>query len=122
MAVAVTGCLLVVGACTTSETTTVAPSRAALLGKSEQELVACAGQPQRRIQEDAAVVMVSVNEADALERSFAGSKGSLTGLHHGCKARVTLREGKVADAQFNPFPTGSGASDHGERIFADCVP
>jgi hypothetical protein len=69
-----------------------------------------------------ATFFLDVNRAGPLDRTFAGSNGSISDIRHGCEASITVQEGKVATVQYRPFPEGSGAYDHCEAIVRHCVP
>lgn len=93
-----------------------------MIGKSEAGVIACAGQPVKRVVTDAVVQLVYRNEPDVLECSFPMAKGGMTCPHHRCDAFVVRQEGKVADVECHPSPAGSGARDHCDRIFIPCLP
>lgn len=115
-------CLGGLAACATDSRSASLAARQAMIGKSEADVIACAGQPVKRVVTDAGVQLVYRNEPDVLERSFPMAKGSITCPHHRCDASVLLHEGKVVDVEFHPSPAGSGACDHCDRIFINCGP
>lgn len=94
----------------------------ALLGMEEQDILACAGPPLRRVTQGEDTVFLYVQRADTLGRTFAGSKGSVSDIRHGREADITLQAGKVTNVRYRPFPEGSRASDHREAIDHNCVP
>src|SRR5262249_49790952 len=66
------------------------PIGKAMLGKSKQELVACAGNPLQDTRTTEGIVLSYYKEAPMFEESFASSKASRPGVHHGCWARVLM--------------------------------
>ena len=92
-----------------------------LLGKSEQDISACAGDPKRRIEDGRGVRLIYRDEPTMLERSFPSARGTVTCPHHGCEAHVLLENGRTAQVEYHPFPEG-GDCDHCDRIFARCNP
>ncbi len=93
----------------------------ALMGKTKQEVVACAGQPLRESESGEVKVLIYYKEAETLERAPVGSKTSIPGVRHGCRARVLLKEDRVASVQYEPVPDYMAAYDHCEGIFAPCT-
>lgn len=97
------------------------PGSRALIGKSELEIITCAGQPNNRRHDQKGDVLFYLRRPGALERSFPGSRASQACPDHGCEARLYVRGGKVAEVEYYPFPDQSGACDHCETIFRNCV-
>ncbi len=93
----------------------------ALMGKTKQEVVACAGQPLRVSESGEVKVLTYYKEAETLERAPVGSKTSIPGVRHGCRARVLFKEDRVAGVQYEPVPDLMTAYDHCEEIFAPCT-
>jgi len=91
------------------------------MGKTKQEVVACAGQPLRESESGEVKVLTYYKEADTLERAPVGSKTSIPGVRHGCRARVLLKEDRVAGVEYEPVPDDIAAYDHCEEIFAPCT-
>jgi hypothetical protein len=96
--------------------------RSMLIGKSEQEISACAGEPRRRFEEGEKMRLIYRNEPTVLERSFPSARGTVTCPHHGCEARVILQNGRTAQVEYHPFPNADGDCDHCDRIFVRCSP
>jgi hypothetical protein len=109
-------------ACRTSPEAESFSTQQALLGMEEQDILACAGPPLRRVTRGEETVLLYVQRADTLDRTFAGSKGSVSDIRHGCEADITVQAGKVTNVRYRPFPEGSGAYDHCEAIVSKCVP
>lgn len=106
--------------CATDQHESASFGKRVLVGKSDADVIACAGQPTRRVTQGTRVELVYRNEPSALERSLPMGKGSMAGPYHGCEASVMVREGRVTDVEYHPFPESSGAGDHCDRIFTTC--
>jgi hypothetical protein len=97
------------------------PAQRALIGKTKQALLACAGQPVvERVKGDQ-VQLVYYREASQLEESFAGSKSSFAKVHHGCRATIVLQEDRVSEVRYENEPSSYREEDHCEDIFEPCV-
>lgn len=92
-----------------------------LLGKSKQELVACAGNPLQETKTAEGAVLAYYKEAPMLEESFSFSKGSRSGVHHGCWAHLLMGDDRVAGVEYRSVPRSVDATDHCEEIFHTCV-
>lgn len=92
-----------------------------LIGKTKQELIACAGFPIRENERDDTVELIYYKEASLLEESFPGSKGSVARVHHGCRATVQLRENRVMEVQYHSIPDSYHDEDHCDEIFESCA-
>ncbi len=98
------------------------PAQKALIGKTRQELIACAGTPvSERAGEERTAVMYYYREASQLEESFPGSKSSFAKVHHGCRATIVLDQDRVADVRYESDPSSYQDEDHCEEIFDRCV-
>jgi hypothetical protein len=122
LAVSALGSLLGLSACQSLPTSEPYQGEKVLVGMAEEKLLACAGPPLRRVTQGEATFFLYVNHAGPLDRTFPGSKGSISDIRHGCEASITVQEGKVATVQYRPFPEGSGAYHHCEDIVRHCVP
>jgi hypothetical protein len=98
------------------------PSGERLIGKSRQDLLACAGNPLHVIPVSDGTVFRYYKEAPMLEESFVGSKGSKAGIHGGCWAHVLLSEDRIAGVEYRPVPETLKATDQCEEIFRSCIP
>jgi hypothetical protein len=98
------------------------PAREALIGKTKQEILACAGQPLKESFEGDRARLIYYGEAEALEGSFPISKGSVPTVRHGCEAVLTLREDRIVEVHYVAIPESMGGYDHCEEIFRSCVP
>jgi hypothetical protein len=93
----------------------------ALIGKTKQELLACAGTPiQETVQEDL-LVLTYYKEASLLEESFAESKSTLPKAHHGCRARLGLKDDRVEGVEYVPVPNTVKDEEHCDEIFENCL-
>ena len=97
------------------------PAQQALIGKTKEALLACAGPPViERIKVDH-VLFVYYREASQLEESFPGSKSSFARVHHGCRATIELKEDRVSNVRYESDPSSYQDEDHCEEIFELCV-
>jgi hypothetical protein len=97
------------------------PIGKALLGKSRQELVACAGTPLQETKTVEGTVLSYYKEAPMFEESFPFSKGSRPGAHHGCWAHLLMGEDRVVGVEYRSVPPSVHATDHCEEIFHTCA-
>ena len=97
------------------------PTGNALLGKSRQELVACAGNPLGETKTVEGRVLSYYKEAPMFEESSPFLKGSRSGAHHGCWAHLLLEENRVVGVEYRSVPPSVHATDHCEEIFHACA-
>jgi hypothetical protein len=97
------------------------PTGNALLGKSREELVACAGNPLQETKTIEGTVLSYYKEAPMLEESSPFLKGSRAGAHHGCWAHLLMGEDRVVGVEYRSLPPSVHATDHCEEIFHTCV-
>ena len=107
--------------CTASQPIAPNPKGKAILGKSKQELVACAGNPLEETKTAEGTVLTYYKEAPMFEESFASSKASRPGAHHGCWARLLMEDDRVVGVEYRSVPPSVDATDHCEEIFRTCV-
>ena len=107
--------------CAASQPIEPNPVGKALLGKSNQKLVACAGNPLQETKTAEGTVLKYYREASMLEESFPFSKGSRAGAHRGCWAFLLLVDDRVIGVEYNAAPSTLNTSDLCERIFETCV-
>lgn len=107
--------------CAASQPIEPNPIGKALLGKSKQELVACVGNPLKETKTAEGTVLTYYKEASMLEESFSFSKGSRSGVHHGCWAHLLMGEDRVVGVEYRSAPRSVDATDHCEEIFHTCV-
>ena len=107
--------------CVASQPVEPNPIGRALLGKSKQELLACAGSPLKESKTAEGTVLSYYKEAPMFEESFASSKASRPGAHHGCWAHLLMGEDRVVGVEYRSVPRSVDATDHCEEIFHICV-
>ena len=108
--------------CAASRPIASIPIGIALLGKSKHELVACAGNPLQEMKRAGGTVLTYYKEAPIFDESFSLSKGSTSGVHHGCWAHLLLEDDRVVGVEYKSVPRSVNATDHCEEIFHTCVP
>jgi hypothetical protein len=107
--------------CAASQSMAPSQTGKALLGKSKQELVACAGNPLQETKTAEGTVLSYYKEAPMFEESFSHSKGSRSGAHHGCWAHLLMGDEHVVGVEYRSVPQSVAATDHCEEIFHTCV-
>lgn len=101
-----------------SERQSVGP---ALVGKSRQDIVTCAGAPLREIQTADGTVLKYYKEIPMLEESQVSSKGSRPRAHGGCWASISISQDRVIGVEFDSVPVSGQADLSCEDIFETCV-
>jgi hypothetical protein len=109
-------------ACATDRPDGSFPAQKALIGKTETEVLACAGEPKKRSSSGEDTLLTYHRKAPVFEESFAISKTSMPCLRHACEAVVVLKDGRVAEVQYHPIPHSIGGCEHCEEIFRKCLP
>jgi len=107
--------------CVASQPIEPNPIGKALLGKSKQALVACAGNPLEETKTAEGTVLTYYKEAPMFEESLSFSKGSRSGVHHGCWAHLLMGDDRVVGVEYRSAPRSVDATDHCEEIFHTCV-
>jgi len=92
-----------------------------LLGKSKQELISCAGNPLRETKTAEGTVLTYYKEAPMFEESSSLSKGSRSGVHHGCWAHLLMGDDRVVGVEYKSVPRSVDANNHCDEIFHVCV-
>jgi hypothetical protein len=108
--------------CVASQPIAPNPIGKGLLGKGKQELVSCAGTPLQEAKTVEGTVWTYYKEAPLFEESSALSKGSRSGVHHGCWAHILMEEDRVVGVEYRSVPRSVDATDHCEEMFRTCVP
>jgi hypothetical protein len=98
------------------------PAQKALVGKTESEVLACAGEPKQKSASGEDTRLIYHRKAPVLEESFAISKTSVPCPRHACEAVVVLKSGRVSEVQYHPTPRTLGGCEHCEEIFQGCLP
>ncbi|MBA5867546.1 MAG: hypothetical protein GDA67_12720 [Nitrospira sp. CR1.3] len=94
-----------------------------LLGKSEAEVLTCAGAPRTVLSQDGLRVLSYSKEGGLLERSFPGSKsGRPEGVRHACTAIVTVENDRITQVQYHMTPESTATHEDCEEIFERCEP
>ena len=91
-----------------------------LIGKTKQEILACAGAPIRENEDGEMAELIYYKEASLLEESFPGSKGSIAESHHGCRAKVQFKGNRVTGVSYQSVPNSYHDEDHCDEIFESC--
>ena len=112
--------VLLIG-CAASQPIESSPVGKALLGKSKQELISCAGTPLQETKTVEGTVLTYYEEAPMFEESFSSSKGSRAGVHHGCWAHLLMGDDRVVGVEYRSAPRSVDATDHCEEIFHACL-
>jgi hypothetical protein len=107
--------------CAVSQPIEPKPTGKALLGKSKQELVACAGKPLEETKTAEGTVLSYYKQAPMFEESYSLSKGSTSGAHHGCWAHLLMEDNLVVGIEYRSVPRSVDSTDHCEEIFHTCV-
>jgi hypothetical protein len=107
--------------CAASQPIEPSPVGKALLGKSKQELISCAGNPLQETRTVEGTVLTYYKEAPMFEESSSLSKGSRSGVHHGCWAHLLMGDDRVVGVEYRSVPRSVDAIDHCEEIFHACV-
>lgn len=107
--------------CAAAQSIAPSPIGKALLGKSKQELVACAGNPFHETKAAEGTVLSYYKEAPMLEKSVPFLKGSRSGARHGCWAHLLMAEDRVVGVEYGSVPRSIDATNHCEEIFHACV-
>jgi hypothetical protein len=107
--------------CAASQPIVPNPIGKALLGKSKQELVSCAGNPLEETKTAEGTVLTYYKEAPIFEESFYSSKGSVSRAHHGCWAHLLMGDDRVVGVEYRSVPHSVDATDHCEEIFHTCA-
>ena len=97
------------------------PAKQALVGVTQQALLACAGPPVIQRTEGEEVVFIYYREASQFEESFGGSKSSFPMVHHGCRATIRLQQDHVTEVRYESEPSSYRDEDHCEEMFQSCV-
>ena len=98
------------------------PTAQRLVGKTQAQILQCAGKPLKESPYGHGVIFRYYKEAPMLEESRSFLKGSTPGEHHGCWASLLIELEVVTGIEFRTVPEGAGNEDDDcEAIFAICV-
>ena len=107
--------------CAVSQPIEPSPIGKSLLGRSTQELIACAGNPLQERKTAEGTVLSYYKEAPMLEESVPFLKGSRSGARHGCWAHLLMGEDRVVGVEYRSVPRSVDATNHCEEIFHTCA-
>lgn len=105
----------------TTNRSVVLPVQQALVGKTKQQLLVCAGTPVNETTKGDSALFLYYKEASLLDESFPGSKSSFARVHHGCRATVVVREDRVAEVRYESVPKSYRDDDLCEELFEPCA-
>ncbi len=97
------------------------PVAEALIGKTQHELLSCAGAPLAESRHQGFTILTYYKEASLLEESFPLSKTTLPKVHHGCRARIRLEDDRVTGVEYHPVPQDFHEEVHCDEIFLPCL-
>ena len=106
--------------CSTPATVGEYPNQQRVAGQSKAAILACAGTPQKEIEESGFTLLRYYREAPILEESQPVGKGSVSTIRHGCWATVILKNDHVVDVHYRFVPPAFDASNDCEEIFDSC--
>lgn len=108
--------------CTTPASPQPGPIERALIGKTKQELLACAGAPQSETAVEGTTVLTFYQRASPLEHYFSAARSGIACPRRGCEARLTLKDDRVVSVQFQAVPEALDGCEECDEIFARCRP
>jgi hypothetical protein len=96
------------------------PNQRAIIGKTRQELLACAGPPLRETKQADHTLLTYYRHTPVLDRSVVASKSTVPAVHPACWATLSLEGEVVAAVQYQSVPSSADATDQCEAIFDPC--
>lgn len=114
-------CLLFVLGCQPVPKAEPSAVQAGLIGKTKQDILACAGAPTHETTADDAATLTYYKRASPLEHFFSATRSSVACPRRGCEATVTLKDGRVTSVQYRAEPEALDGCEACDAIFADCV-
>lgn len=114
--------LLLISCATVPLQSASSPTAHHLLGKSQTQILQCAGNPVKETRYGAnGMVLRYYKEAPMTEESKPFLKGSLPLIHHGCWASLPIESEQVTGVEFRTVPEGAEKEDDEcEEIFQHC--
>ncbi|OQW32357.1 MAG: hypothetical protein A4E20_13945 [Nitrospira sp. SG-bin2] len=92
-----------------------------LIGKSQADMLQCAGKPVRQTSHGQGLILRYYKEASMFEESRPFLKGSQPGVHHGCWASLLIENDRVTGVEFRTVPEGvEPQNDECLEIFQGC--
>lgn len=111
---------LIVSACVTNHADRSLKAQS-LLGKTQQEIIGCAGEPVKKVVRGDTTLLIYYVEASEVASSFMGSKSSLRlERPHACRASLAVVAGRVEGVQYDSIPATFAGEDHCDMIFQGC--
>ena len=115
--------LLLNGCASASPKTSTNPTAQSLIGKSQAQILQCAGKPVKQASHREGVILRYYKEAPMLEESRPFLKGSQPGIHHGCWASLLIENDQVTGIEFRTVPEGvESEDDECEQVLQGCLP
>ncbi|MDE3017452.1 MAG: hypothetical protein KGO52_09900 [Nitrospirota bacterium] len=96
-------------------------TQAGLIGKTKQELLACAGAPTHETIADTMATLTYYKRASPLEHFFSATRSGVACPRRGCEATVTLKDDRVMSVQYRAEPEALDGCETCDAIFADCL-
>ena len=112
--------LAVITACATTPGVPDDEIRKALLGKSQAEILACAGTPVQENQTEQGLILRYYREAPMFDESGVFLKGSRPGVHRGCWVSLLFEKDHVVGAEYRSAPESLGDVRLCDGIFESC--
>lgn len=113
--------LLLQGCASAPRETISQPTAQRILGKSQAEILQCAGKPLQQTSHGEGLILRYYKEAPMFEESRPFLKGSQPGLHHGCWASVLIENDRATGMEFRTVPEGVEIeNDECVEIFQGC--
>ena len=94
--------------------------RKSLLGKSQAEILACAGTPVQENQTEQGLILRYYREAPMFDESGVFLKGSRPGVHRGCWVSLLFEKDHVVGAEYRSAPESLGDVRLCDGIFESC--
>ena len=112
--------LLLVAACAANPGAPNDDIKKSLLGKSQTEILACAGLPAQENQTEQGLVLRYYKEAPMFDESGVFLKGSQPGVHRGCWVSLLFEKDHVVGAEYRSAPESLGDVQLCHRIVESC--
>lgn len=96
------------------------PNQRAIIGKTHQALLACAGPPLRETKQEDHTLLTYYRRAPILDRSIVASKSSVPVPRHACWATISIEGDAITAVHYQSVPSSADAADQCEAIFDPC--
>lgn len=114
------GLLWSIGCVTPDHQNDLFPNQRAIIGKTRQALLACAGPPLRETKQADHTLLTYHRHTSLLEHSIVASKGTVPAAHPACWATVSIEGEVVTAVHYQSVPSSADATDQCEAIFDPC--